>query len=67
MGMPLIDETTPGLLAGLLPAVADELRRADVAARDPRPRTLGVPDGAKAAVVAALYGIGDDNGAAAAR
>ena len=66
MGMPLIDETTPGLLAGLLPAVRDELRRTDVPAGDPRPRTLGVPDGAKAAVVAALYGIGDDNGAAAA-
>ena len=66
MGMPLIDETTPGLLSGLLPAVADELRRAGPTAGDAAPRTLGAPDGAKPAVVAALYGMRADDDAAGA-
>ncbi|MXY78184.1 MAG: hypothetical protein F4Y94_00390, partial [Chloroflexi bacterium] len=60
--MTLIDETTPGLLSGLLPAVGDELRRAMRAAGEDGPRTLGLPDGAKAAVVAALYAMDDAAG-----
>ena len=59
---PLIDEARPGLLSGLLPAVGDELRRATQAAGEDGPRTLGLPDGAKAAVVAALYGMDDAAG-----
>ena len=54
--MTLIDESTPGLLTGLLPAIGAELQRAGVtgpSATSPV-RTLGVPDGAKAATIAAL-------------
>ncbi|MCY3919124.1 MAG: hypothetical protein OXG38_04870, partial [Chloroflexi bacterium] len=59
---PLFDEARPGLLSGLLPAVGDELRRATRAAGEDGPRTLGLPDGAKAAVVASLYGMDDAAG-----
>ncbi|PZC49473.1 MAG: transcription-repair coupling factor (superfamily II helicase) [Chloroflexi bacterium] len=52
--MTLIDETTPGLLTGLLPAVVAELARNETTPDANRPRTLGVPDGAKAATIAAL-------------
>ena len=55
--MTLIDEATPGLFAGLLPAVSAELARAQSHTTSAAGRDLtglGVPDGAKAAVVAAL-------------
>jgi transcription-repair coupling factor (superfamily II helicase) len=53
--MTLVDETTPGLLAGLLPAVRAEIdRTAPLEGAPDDAIVYGAPEGAKASVVAAL-------------